>query len=161
MYKRQLRDRKGALIEIKGEKLADKLGSKWYNEGEKSTRYFLNLLKRKAPDNFQILTNGSGVDIGTQELIEQEIVQFYKSLYEDYDKNQIRDVPISDNFFGLITAVSDEDDVKMASRITPKELEETLLTCKDSAPGPDGIPYSYYKVLWLSLIHISEPTRRS
>ena len=28
------------------------------------------------------------------------------------------------------------------------DLHKTLLTCKDSAPGPDGIPYSLIKLTW-------------
>ena len=32
--------------------------------------------------------------------------------------------------------------------ITLGELEETLKSCDDSAPGPDGIPYSYLKHFW-------------
>ena len=38
--------RKELLIEEKGERIAEKLGTKWYNEGEKSTKYFLRLLQR-------------------------------------------------------------------------------------------------------------------
>ena len=37
----ELRSKKRNLIEVKGERLAEKLGTKWYNEGEKSTKYFL------------------------------------------------------------------------------------------------------------------------
>ena len=32
--------------------------------------------------------------------------------------------------------------------LTLEELTETLKTCADSAPGPDGIPYSYLKRYW-------------
>ena len=37
---------------------------------------------------------------------------------------------------------------KVSARIDLHELSETLGTSSDSAPGPDGIPYSYYKALW-------------
>jgi hypothetical protein len=33
-------------------------------------------------------------------------------------------------------------------RLRKDEIYETLKTCKDSAHGPDGIPYSYYKKFW-------------
>jgi hypothetical protein len=32
--------------------------------------------------------------------------------------------------------------------LTCEEMHKALLTCKDSAPGPDGIPYSVYKIFW-------------
>ena len=54
-YVETLRARKALLIEEKGERLAEKLGSKWYNEGEKSTRYFLRLLNRSLPDDFKLI----------------------------------------------------------------------------------------------------------
>ena len=40
-YVEELRAKKSTLVEEKGKRLADKLGTKWYNEGEKSTRYFM------------------------------------------------------------------------------------------------------------------------
>jgi hypothetical protein len=39
-----LRSEKSRLIELKGERLAARLKTKWYCEGEKSTKYFLRLL---------------------------------------------------------------------------------------------------------------------
>jgi len=141
-------------LKKKGERLAEKLGTKWYNEGEKSTRYFLNLLKRKSPDNFQILENSSGAEISSQDLIEQEIVNFYKSLYEDYDKSLLKDVSLDDDFFNLISAVSADEEEQVVAPITIEELEKTLLSCSNSAPGPDGIPYSFYKTLWRTMAPI-------
>ena len=63
-----LRARKSELINEKGERLAHKLGTKWYNEGEKSTRYFLRLLNRSLPDDFQSLIGVAG-DITDPEAI--------------------------------------------------------------------------------------------
>ena len=147
-YIEELRDKKASLVEKKGERLAEKLGTKWYNEGEKSTRYFLNLLNRRAPDSFQRLSSDSGEEIEKPEEIEKEIVKFYKSLYENYDKSKVEEVSINDEFFAQLSSVTDADDDAVSAQVTLKELEDTLLTCKNSAPGPDGIPYSYYRNLW-------------
>ena len=46
----ELRTKKSKLIDEKGEKLASKLKTKWHNEGEKLTRYFMRLLNRPAAD---------------------------------------------------------------------------------------------------------------
>ena len=36
----------------------------------------------------------------------------------------------------------------MGGKLTPDELLNTLKDCTDSAPGPDGIPYSIIKMTW-------------
>ena len=36
----------------------------------------------------------------------------------------------------------------MDGELTQQELLEALMTCTDSAPGSDGIPYSVYKKTW-------------
>ena len=47
------------IVQERGNRLAEKVKTKWYNEGEKSSKYFLGLLKRKIPDDFKSLTDGS------------------------------------------------------------------------------------------------------
>ena len=41
-----LRIEKPKLIDKQGERLANRLKTKWYNEGERSNKYFLRLLNR-------------------------------------------------------------------------------------------------------------------
>ena len=141
----ELRVRKEILIENKGKRLAERLGTKWYNEGEKSTKYFLRLLNRASPTNFEELINEQGEKLTDTELIETEVVNFYKNLYESYPQPQSVD---DLTFFDEITGVSRETDELVAQPITTEELGQILDTCQDSAPGPDGIPYSVLKNLW-------------
>ena len=94
------------------------------------------------------MSSDSGEEIEKPEEIEKEIVKFYKSLYENYDKSKVEEVSINDEFFAQLSSVTDADDDAVSAQVTLKELEDTLLTCKNSAPGPDGIPYSYYRNLW-------------
>ena len=105
-YVEELRSKKAALIEVKGKRLAEQLGSKWYNEGEKSTRYFMRLLNRSAPDNFNNLTTSNGTSISDPALIEAEIVQFYQDLYENVDNIQVNN---DDPFFNGLSNISDEE----------------------------------------------------
>ena len=49
------------LIEDKSMRLAQKLGTKWFNKGEKSLRYFMLLRNRSLPDNFELLQDEAGV----------------------------------------------------------------------------------------------------
>ena len=149
-YVEELRGKKEVLIDRKGKRLAEKLGSKWYNEGEKSTRYFLRLLNRSMPDKFTELVNTQGELLQDSDRIEEEVVNFYKTLYEQYDKSHLG-TNNDESFFDNITPVSDDEANGVAEPIQLAELTKTLHTCKDSAPGPDGIPYSYLGALWTTL----------
>ena len=143
-YVEELRARKQVLIEERGARLAEKLGTKWFNEGEKSSRYFMRLLNRALPDNFELLQGENGEIITEPKDIEKEIVDFYKKLYEDVN------IVVEDDqdFFNHIESISDEDDAAIAAPLEMGDLKMTLDSCSDSAPGPDGIPYSYILLLW-------------
>ena len=65
----------------RGKRLAEKLKTKWYNEGERSNKYFLALLRRKE-------LNGELKEIQIEntmetspEKIEDHVVFFYRKLY--------------------------------------------------------------------------------
>jgi hypothetical protein len=36
----------------------------------------------------------------------------------------------------------------LETELSIEELHKALLTCKESSPGPDGIPYQIYKTYW-------------
>ena len=144
-----LRNRKQELVNLKGERLATRLGTKWYNEGEKSTRYFLRLLNRAIPDDFKSITSSAGEgEVTDPERIEAEIVQYYRKLYESYDKTELITMENDDEFFKELNQVSVDESRELTKPISLAELTSTLHTCRDSAPGPDGIPYSILGLLW-------------
>ena len=142
----KLRIEKSVMIEERGKRLAEKLGSKWYNEGEKSTRYFLRLLNRKNPDEFSELKSSEGNVLTSENDIEQEIVNFYKSLYENYRTDNLQDDDAT--FYDRLEKLNANEEESVVQSISNNELEATLRSCKDSAPGPDGIPYSFLRLLW-------------
>ena len=146
-YIEELRIDKASEIEKKGERLAEKLGTKWYNEGEKSTRYFMRLLNRPMPDKFKELENANGELIKGETEIEAEIVSFYKNLYESYDKSKIN-VTEDQSFLNEINPITGDREDQIVKPIDIDELGRTLKTCRDSAPGPDGICYSIISALW-------------
>ena len=143
-----LRAEKSVLIDEKGKRLAEKLGSKWYNEGEKSTRYFLRILNRPNKEGFTELKASNGELIIGEKEIEEGIVGFYKNLYENYNKTNLQENEHDETFFDNIIGMQPEEEDDIMRVVTNRELEATLNTCKDSAPGPDGIPYSYLRYLW-------------
>ena len=142
----ELRGRKLIFIEEKGKRLAEKLGTKWYNEGEKSTRYFLRLLNRSIPDDFVELVSETGERLVDEQRIETEIVKFYKALYEDVD--DLTNANNDASFFDHLTEVDPAMRGEVTAPILEAELLSVLGTCKDSAPGPDGIPYSFISGMW-------------
>ena len=142
-----LRARKAQLVEEKGKRLAEKLGTKWYNEGEKSTKYFLRLLNRSFPDDFKTIL-GEGGEVSEPKEIEEEIVTFYKKLYENYDSNDLQVLEDDDDFFNHLQSISDDAQQDIVRPITLADVTATLMTCVDSAPGPDGIPYSIIRTVW-------------
>ena len=144
-YVEELRARKSKLIDERGERLAARTGTRWYNEGEKSNKYFMRLLSRAMPDDFKIIEGEDGATLTEPKDIETAIVNFYKDLYENVDliqNDQDRD------FFNNIEQISGADDAAVSAQLTLEELRGTLGSCVDSSPGPDGIPYSYIALLW-------------
>ena len=143
----ELRSQKEIMIDKKGQRLADKLGTKWYQEGEKSTRYFLRIMNRTCPDNFKELTLREGETTSDPEKIKQEIVRFYKELYENYDKSNLQENN-DDNFFDELTPINEANQSQISAPVTNEEILRILKTCKDSSPGPDGISYSIWREIW-------------
>ena len=144
-YVEELRNRKTILVENKGKRLADRLGTKWYNEGERSNSYFLRILQRNTPNNFEGIQNDAGDLLVGEEEIETEIINFYKNLYEKDHQQPTANDP---TFFDQISGVSAEEDLWVNRPITLKELGDVLDSCKNSTPGPDGIPYGIIRGLW-------------
>ena len=53
-----------------------------------------------------------------------------------------------DGFLGNMKQIDKQKNDELNRPITVHDLQKTLQTCKDSAPGPDGIPYSLIKLTW-------------
>ena len=126
--------------EREAERLRIKAGIKWREEGERSTKYFLNVIKTKnAITTIDSLKTEGGTISGST-----EIVKYARSFYEElYTARESIHDP---NFFNYCPRLSTEAHNDLNNEITIGDLVSALKTCKDSAPGLDGIPYSYYKV---------------
>ena len=93
------------------------------------------------PDEFKAINGENGV-VNDPAMIEQEIVKYYKNLYEEYDRGFLEDIRDDDDFFNELTKISGASEETVVRPIELRDLTKTLHTCRDSAPGPDGIPYS-------------------
>jgi hypothetical protein len=135
--------KRNEILESRCESLAIKSKTKWYYEGEKSNKYFLNLLrKRTALCEITSIETEAGI-INDESQIKMEIRNFYVDLYENGMVSEI-----DDNFYEFCEKVDPEVSDTLISSITKEELYSTLKTCTDSAPGPDGISYSFYRYYW-------------
>lgn len=135
--------KRNAILEKRSEAFTLKAKTKWFYEGERSYKYFLNLLRRRGA-----LTeiNALKTDTGTttdEGLIKKKITEFYKNLYE----NEMQPV-IESKFFEQAKQIDDTVARKIIMPLGKEEVHQVLKLCKDSAPGADGIPYSYYKQFW-------------
>jgi hypothetical protein len=130
-------------LEKRSENLALKAKTKWFYEGEQSTKYFLNMLrKRNETTKINEIQTESRLT-NDQNRIKTEVKIFYKNLYE-------QDIPINiaNNYYQHKVTVRETEALKVSTTLTKEEIYQTLKTCKDSAPGPDGISYSYYEAFW-------------
>ncbi len=124
--------------------MAWKTKTRWYNEGEKSNKYFLNLLKsnvKKAEMDKLAVDN----IITTDKLkIKRAVNQYYSDLYNK-NTNAIDD---GGSFLDELFTLNEAEANQMNMPITLQELWGALKPLKDTAPGPDGITHIYLKKLW-------------
>ena len=124
--------------------------ARWCEEGEKHSKYFLNLEKRnhnnKTINKLQ-LENGN-VITDSEEILNQQKL-FYKKLYKtSYGDNTEEEI---DQFVENleIPKVSEDEKEKQKLNLLETELLTSLKALKNGrSPGIDGIPNEFYKVFW-------------
>ena len=128
--------------EHKEEQLRIRSGIKWREEGERSSKFFLNLISSKQRNR---ATQTGFIDNNGLVLSEnEEIISHARSFYADL--YSFKPVLENNSFFKNCPSLDDGDRTSTGDPITIAELRATLKTCKDSTPGLDGIPYSFYKI---------------
>ncbi len=120
--------------------------AKWYEHGEKSNKFFFDQVKFKAKQKLiGEIADGALKYVGQSEVM-NGIRNFYQKLYSKEDRT---DNLRKDNlFFEKCNKLSDVNKQLMDEQISLKEMYKALTSCKNTAPGPDGIPYLVYKVFW-------------
>jgi hypothetical protein len=127
------------------EDIAFKAGAKWYEEGEKSSKYFLGLLKKRTE---QKLIDGlieGETEINSKEGIMECITKFYRKLY---DSGEVVEEQVDESFFDNCPKLDVKNRDLLEREITLDKLKESLKGCKETSPGPDGITYKIYKEYW-------------
>jgi hypothetical protein len=136
-------EKRNEMLQKEGEKLASIAKTKWYNEGERSNKYFLNLLKRQADRNDMSILRIDGTETSNSTQIKTHVHAFYNELY---NHNRVTD--IANDLFQYMFKVEQPENDAISTDITLEELWRTLKPLKATTPGPDGISNLYLKKLW-------------
>ena len=121
--------------------------AKWYEQGEKNTKYFYSL--EKAKYNYKTCTTMIGEEqqlITDPKSILEHQCQFYEQLYKaDVDVK----FTLSNNF-GIY--VPNDIKEKQDQQLLVQDLCKAMkLMNNNKTPGSDGIPVDFYKVFWSRL----------
>lgn len=121
--------------------------ARWIEDGEKPTKYFLNLEKRHFVNKqMRKIQRNDGSVVFKQDEIMNEVVNFYKNLYSH--KDIVKDIP--NNL--LCKQLTDNQMNGIAGKITIIELTTSLKNMKNGkSPGPDGFTVEFYKCFWNDL----------
>jgi len=138
-----LKTQRDSILDIQGYKLAKCAKTKWYNEGEKSNKYFLNLLKRQQYKSEMDCLIINGIEVKDHKRIREYVQNFYKNLY-----NHGRQTEIDHTFFDNMFVVDADQNNSIHKELTLQELWQTLKPLKATTPGPDGISNTYLKKLF-------------
>ena len=121
--------------------------AKWFEYGEKPNKFFLNLSKAfQKKKMIASIKNGESAYEG-QEQVTAGIKKFYSELYAAKSSQECED-EIDEDFYRNCPKLTSDQRKFMDEELGLEELKSALLSCKDSAPGPDGIPYNIYKRYW-------------
>jgi len=125
---------------------------RWHEEGEKSTKYFLNLEKRNYEQKCinELLTENNSVITDPGKILEQG-KQFFESLYTSKETNPHD--PKFEEFFtnNEINKLTGEQRDNCEGNITVKEALTALKQMakkKNRSPGTDGLSFEFLLYFW-------------
>ena len=124
--------------------------TRWYNEGEKNTKYFLNLEKRHyRKGTISRLKKGENDFATTDKEILHECESFFKDLYSSKMRTDLIS-PETDSFFSENdTVLSNEERDSIEGLLTELECLNALKDMEsDKSPGTDGLPSEFYQMFW-------------
>ena len=131
--------------EIRGTMLRSKV--RFYEEGEKNSRYFFGLEKARAKSKTmkRIQTEEGKIIVSPTE-VRAEQRKFYSDLYKS-------DANIKFELCNLeVRKITDIEVERTESEITMEELTAALRqTSRRKTPGPDGIPADFYQFFFLKM----------
>jgi hypothetical protein len=120
--------------------------AKWYEYGEKSNKFFFSQSKFQSRQKLiEQISDGSKIYKG-HNAVSNGIMKFYENLYRRVDCSMGQNT--DEAFFRECPKLSDINKNVLEEKVSIEEMYKALKDCKNTAPGPDGIPYVVYKVYW-------------
>ena len=129
---------------------------KWIQEGEKNSRFFLNLEKAKANSKLiPSLELENNQTITDQNEILKAQTEYYEKLYKSNEIESDHEETLDLFLDGCDVPRLDQNQSNSCEgRVTLEELSKGLKELKnDSSPGLDGITAEFLKVFWCRLGH--------
>ena len=128
----------------------------WYENGEKSSKFFLNLEKRKAIQNtIKVLVNDANSESENTVKSNKEITSAIKDFYSNlYKRKSTKTINECKQFLQQIQlpALSDIQNEILKKPLTKRELEISLKNSQNGkSPGNDGLTREFYVVFWRNI----------
>ena len=130
---------------------------RWYEEGEKSTKYFLNLEKsnRNKTSIKKLIKPDSEIEITGFNEIQKEIKSFYQSLYSR--KSLKTEKQCLDYLKDINTPkITTQQKMVCEEKLTVKCFDTLLTMSNGKSPGNDGLAKKFYVCFWedLGSLHV-------
>ena len=129
--------------------------TKWVEEGEKNTKFFLGLEKNRAKQNTMThLVKENGEIVTRQADVLHEQVNFYSALYAIPDEEENTMIEKTRQFMNNedFPKLDERESASCEGLMNETEIGNALRKMKNgSAPGNDGLTVEFYKFFWASL----------
>ena len=120
----------------------------WYEEGEKSTKFFLNLEKHNASKTVIRKLKAENIEISDPKEILKTLQNYFEKVFQ---KNTFKTSKECDDFLRpLSTPTLNNDQINLSEGIlTESELYDSMITMKNNkSPGNDGLSKEFYEKFW-------------
>ena len=128
-------------------------GQRWAEEGEKCTKYFLNLEKQRSKSNtiFKLMKQSSNESVTTSEQILSELTTHFKNIYNVTEDMLNKEASYDKIFLEKNESFNDNEveNLVIENEILENDILMALKNSKNgSSPGLDGLPCEVYKFFW-------------
>ena len=120
----------------------------WYEYGEKSSKFFLNLEKSRANQSKVRNICKNNNEITEQKEINQELFNYYKDLFTEKLKISKTDI---NNYLSdcPIPQLSEEQTLQCEENFSEKEFYQALINMPNNkSPGNDRLTKEFYETFW-------------